>query len=191
MGPFASSTLRALERFAGRPIYPALLAGVAAADYFVPGAPSNAILAAAVQPRPERWKTLGVAFALGGALGALLLGAFLGTFGDPVVAWVRRSEASGLWARIEGSVDEYGLLALAALSVVALPVRIAVAVLALAGTSPVVLGGVVLAGRLVAYPGVAWIAGRGPRILARRWRGGSAASRPSSVLESDTGHAGP
>jgi multidrug transporter EmrE-like cation transporter len=169
---------RALERFAGRPVYPALLAGVAAADYFVPGAPSNAILVAAVQPRPDRWKTLGIAFAAGGAFGALLLATLLERLGPPIVAWVQRSEAADLWARIAGAVDAYGLLVLATLAATALPVRIAVAVLALGGTAPWLLGGIVLLGRLVAYPAVAWMAGPGTRVLARRWRGGHRAPAP-------------
>ena len=184
MRPSAARAAEALERFAGRPIYPALLASVAAADYFIPGAPTNALLAAAVQPRPDRWKVLGIAFAVGDALGALLLATLLGRFGGPVVEWVHRSEAAGLWMRIEGAVDAYGLLVLAGLAAAALPARIAVAVLALAGTPPWLLGGIVLLGRVGAYPGVAWIAGCGPRVLARRLR---REGRPAGAHQRDYG----
>lgn len=156
-----------LERSAGRPFYPVLVAAVAATDYVIPGSPSNVILVASVLPRPRRWRVLGVAFAVGCAAGAVLLASALAFLGEPAVAWVREGEAGPLWARIEGYVDAWGLLTLAALAVTPLPTRIAVAVLALAGTAPATLGAVVLAGRLVSYPAVAWLAARAPEVLAR------------------------
>lgn len=162
-----SRVFRFLERFADRPFYPALVAAVAATDYVVPGSPSNVILVASVLPRPERWRVLGVAFAVGCAAGAVLLASLLAYLGEPATAWVREGEAGPLWGRIAGYVDAWGLLALAGLAVTPLPTRIAVAVLALAGTAPLLLGAIVLGGRLVSYPAVAWLAARAPGTLAR------------------------
>jgi hypothetical protein len=134
-----------------------------------------------VLPRPSRWRTLGVAFALGCALGAFLLAALMGTIGEPFAAWVSRSEAAELWERIEAFAEAYGLLALATLAISPFPVRIAVAVLALGGAAPLALGGIVLAGRLAVYPTIAWLAARVPSVRARlRPPGrGLLASRPT------------
>lgn len=136
-------------------------------DYLIPGAPTNAVLVTAVLPRPARWRRLGVAFALGDAVGACVLAALIGFVGDPAIAWIRDSEGAALWDRIAGYVDAYGLLVLCALALTPLPTRIATAVLALTGTAPLVIGALVLAGRLVAYPAVAYLAARSPGWLLR------------------------
>lgn len=159
--------LAVLQRVASRRFYPGVVAAIATADYFVPGAPTNALLAASVLPRPDRWRILGIAFAIGCAVGAFLLATLLGVFGEPLVVWVRGSEGAALWHRIETFVNAYGLFALAALAVSPFPVRIAVSVLALTGSAPLLLGGIVLAGRLVIYPIVAWLAARAPHRLMR------------------------
>lgn len=162
-----SRLLLVLERFAGRPLYPGLVAAVAAADYFVPGCPSNLVLAASVLPRPNRWRSIGVAFAVGCALGAFLLASVVASFGEPLLAWVQESSAAGAWQRIEELVHAYGLIAVGVLAFTPLPARIAVAVLALAGAAPLLLGGIVLAGRLVVYPAMAWAVARTPHLLLR------------------------
>ncbi len=167
MPPLVPRLARFAERSADRPAYPVLVGAVAAADYFVPGAPSNAVLVAAVLPRPARWRALGLAFAVGDAIGATLLATIVVLVGDPVAAWIGGAEAAPLWTRTAGYVEAYGLFALAALAVTPLPARIATAVLALAGTPPLLIGAVVLAGRLVAYPAVAFVAARAPSSLMR------------------------
>lgn len=167
MRSLASRLVRFAERSAYRPVYPALVGAVAAVDYLVPGAPTNAVLVAAVLPRPARWRRLGLAFAVGDAVGAVALASAVAFVGDPVVAWIQGGEAAELWGRIAGYVEAYGLWVLAALAVTPLPARIATAVLALAGTSPLVIGLVVLAGRLVSYPAVAYVAARAPGVLIR------------------------
>lgn len=159
-----------IERSAAHPAYPVLLGSVAALDYVVPGAPTNALLVASVQPRPERWRGLGVAFAVGDAIGAAVLASAVALVGDSVTAWVQGGEAADLWARIAASVDAYGLAVLAALAALALPARIATCVLALGGAAPLLVGGVVLAGRLVSYPALAFLAARAPAVLRRLWR---------------------
>ena len=140
---------------------------IAALDYLVPGAPTNAFLVASVLPRPSQWRRLGVAFAIGDALGALLLASAIAVVGGPVIAWIQGSEAADLWIRIAGYVDAYGLLTLAALAVSPFPARISTAILALAGTPLALIGGTVLLGRLVAYPTLAVLAARVPSLLLR------------------------
>ena len=159
--------VRFTERSADRPGYPVLVAAVAAADYLVPGAPSNAMLVASVLPRPGRWRRLGVAFAVGDAVGAVALAGAVSLVGEPAIAWIQDGEAADLWGRIAGYVAAYGLWVLAALAVTPLPARIATAALALTGTAPLVIGAVVLAGRLVSYPAVAYLAARAPAALLR------------------------
>jgi hypothetical protein len=159
--------VRLAEQSADRPLYPVLVATVAAVDYLIPGAPTNAVLVASVLPRPARWRRLGVAFAIGDAVGAVALAGAVALVGDPVVVWIQNGEAAVLWGRIAGYVSAYGLLVLAALAITPLPARIATAVLALAGTAPLVIGLVVLAGRLVSYPAVAYLAARAPKLLFR------------------------
>ena len=185
MPSLSARLVRFAERSADRPGYPALVGAVAAVDYLVPGAPTNAVLVAAVLPRPARWRRLGVAFAVGDAVGAVVLAMAVALVGDPVVAWLQGGEGAALWDRVAGGVDAYGLWVLGALAVTPLPARIATAVLALAGTAPPVIGLVVLAGRLVSYPAVAYVAARAPGwllrvpFLARRFgRGGRRSPSP-------------
>ena len=159
--------VRLAERSADRPGYAALVGAVAAVDYLIPGAPTNAVLVAAVQPRPARWRRLGVAFAVGDAVGAIALASAVALVGDPVVEWAQSGAAAELWGRIAGYVDAYGLAVLGGLALSPLPARIATVVLALAGTAPPLIGAVVLAGRLVSYPAVAYLAARAPRWLLR------------------------
>lgn len=182
MRSVASRLARFAERSADRPAYPALVGTVAAVDYLVPGAPTNAVLVAAVLPRPARWRRLGVAFAVGDAVGAVALAGVVALVGDPVAAWIQEGEGAALWDRVAGYVAAYGLLVLGALAVTPLPARIATAALALAGTAPLAIGLVVLAGRLVSYPAVAYVAARAPAWLATfkplaRWL------RPRSPLD--------
>lgn len=178
--------VRFAERFADRPGYPVIVGAVATADYLVPGAPSNATLVAAVLPRPARWRRLGVAFAVGDAVGAVILAVAVALVGQPVVAWIQEGEAASLWDRIAEYVAAYGLLVLGALAVTPLPARIATAVLALAGTAPLVIGLVVLAGRLVSYPAVAYVAAQAPARLMKfkplvRWLRPRPSTEPPSI----------
>lgn len=162
-------------RLADRPYYPGLVALVAASDYFIPGAPSNAIFISSILPRTAQWRTLSVYFAVGCAGGAFLLATLMGLYGEAFVNWVTHSEAAELWARIDALISRFGLFTLAALAVVSAPVRIAVAILALAGYAPLVIAAVVLSGRLVAYPTLAWLVSRFPVLIEkllifRPWR---------------------
>ena len=184
MPSFSARLVRFAERSADRPGYPALVGAIAAVDYLVPGAPTNAVLVAAVLPRPARWRRLGIAFAVGDAVGAVALAGAVALVGDPVVVWIQGGEAAALWDRIAGYVDAYGLLVLAGLALTPLPARIATAALALAGTAPPLIGLVVLVGRLVSYPAVAYTAARAPEWFLRfpplaRWFGSHSDSSPT------------
>lgn len=154
-------------RLAHRPWYPGLLALVAASDYFVPGAPTNAIFIGSVLPRTDRWRSLSLFFALGCAFGTFLLATLMALTGDAFTAWVAQSEAADVWQRIDHLIARYGLFTLAALALISAPVRIAVAILAMTGYAPWVLAAIVLAGRLVAYPTLAWLVARGPKWIGQ------------------------
>jgi len=156
-----------LRRFADRRSYPVLVGAVAASDYFVPGAPTNALLVAAVLPRPERWRALAVAFAVGCATGALLLSTLVGAFGEPVLTWLETGDVPAPWQPLWSFIDTYGLVALATLAVSPAPVRMAVSLLALTGTSPLILAGIVLSGRLVFYGVLARLTAKAPQLLSR------------------------
>lgn len=158
---------RHIAGFADRPFYPSLVAMVGAADYFVPGAPTNAIFISSILPKTAQWLKLSIYFSVGCAFGAFLLGTLMGFYGDAFADWVVQSEAAGLWQRIEALISRYGLLVLSVLSLIAAPVRIAIAILALAGYMPLVLAAIVLAGRLVAYPALAWLVSRAPAMVGR------------------------
>lgn len=154
-------------RFADRPYYPGMVFLVAASDYFIPGSPSNAIFISSILPRPGQWLKLSLYFAFGCALGAYLLALLMGLYGETFVAWVVQTEAAELWQRIDELIALYGFFILAALAVASAPVRIAVAILALAGHAPVVLAVIVLAGRLVAYPTLGWLVSRFPGFVRK------------------------
>ncbi|HET8903568.1 MAG TPA: hypothetical protein VFN16_06195 [Saccharospirillum sp.] len=152
---------------ADRPYYPGIVALVAASDYFIPGSPTNAIFISSILPRPAQWLKLSLYFSFGCASGAFVLATLMGIYGEAFVAWVVQSEAGDLWQRFDEMIARYGVLVLAALAVSSAPVRTVVAILALAGTLPIVIAGIVLAGRLVAYPGLAWLVSRCPGFVVR------------------------
>lgn len=156
-----------VTRFANRPFYPGIVALIGAADYFVPGAPSNAIFISSILPKTAQWLKLSIYFSLGCASGAFLLATLMGLYGDAFVTWVVHSEAGNLWLRIDELIDRFGLLVLALLAISSAPVRIAVAILALSGYMPALIAVIVLAGRLVAYPALAWLVSRAPLLVVK------------------------
>ncbi|RMH50101.1 MAG: hypothetical protein D6685_18410 [Bacteroidetes bacterium] len=126
-----------------------------------------------------------MAFAVGDALGAVILAAAVSLVGEPVVAWIQEGETAALWERIAAYIDALGLLVLGGLAVTPLPARIATAVLALTGTTPLLIGLVVLGGRLFSYPAVAYVAAHAPARLMRfrllaRWLRPRVSSTPPS-----------
>jgi hypothetical protein len=104
MSSLLSSIIRWTQRFADHPIYPFIAGLIAALDYLVPGAPTNAFLVASVLPRRSQWGRLGVAFAIGDAIGALVLASAIVIAGGPVVAWIQGGEAADLWGQIASSM---------------------------------------------------------------------------------------
>ncbi|WP_275287350.1 hypothetical protein [Halomonas elongata] len=172
MPKIASQVKSRCLRFADRPYYPAIVSAVGAVDYFLPGAPTNAIFVASLVPRPRQWRRLSVLFALGCAAGAFGLAALIGWYESTFTAWVLRTEAAELWARFDVLVTRYGLGVLAILAVTPAPVRLVVAILAASGYGALSIAMIVLAGRLVAYPGLAWLMVTTPRLVVRApWLG--------------------
>lgn len=167
MSNFATRLRNLTVRFADRPYYPGIVALVAASDYFVPGSPSNAIFIGSILPRTSQWRRLSLFFAVGCAAGAFLLATLIGSHGEAFVGWVTQSEAADPWQRLEALIAVYGLVALAALAATSAPVRIAVAILALSGHTPLAIGAIVLAGRLVAYPTLAWLVASSPALISK------------------------
>ncbi|MGM0701919.1 MAG: hypothetical protein ACQEUG_05865 [Pseudomonadota bacterium] len=167
MPKIATRLKRRLLRFADRPYYPAIVSVVGAVDYFLPGAPTNALFIASLAPRPHRWRRLSIHFALGCATGAFGLATLLGWYEATFTTWVMRTEAADLWDRFDALIARYGLGVLAILAVTPAPVRLVVAILALSGYGPLPIASIVMGGRLMAYPALAWLVVTSPRLALK------------------------
>jgi membrane protein YqaA with SNARE-associated domain len=159
-----------LQRFAARPWYLPMIAGLAALDLFVGFIPSDGIVISSAMLKPRRWLRTGLWMACGSASGALLLGALAERFGEPVVRTLLPGVVgSAAWVQGGEFLRAYGALALALMSFGPLPQQPAVAICGLAHMPLVAIFLAVLAGRTAKYLLFAWTGAHGSRLL-KGWR---------------------
>ncbi|MGL5928740.1 MAG: hypothetical protein ACRCY8_07380 [Dermatophilaceae bacterium] len=138
--------------------------GFPLADYAAPVLPNQLLLMALSALRPERWRTLAAVFVGAAVVGAVLVASVVQVVGHSVVdALPSLQGVDGVVRRVE----QDGLWVLLALSLLPWPPRLAVVACALAGISPLAIGGVLLVGRSVPVVATAAVVARMPGALRR------------------------
>ncbi|MGL5817696.1 MAG: hypothetical protein ACRCYR_09055 [Phycicoccus sp.] len=134
------------------------------ADYAAPVLPNQMLLVALSALRPERWRALAAVFVGAAVVGAVLVASAVQLVGPTVV------DALPSLQGVDGAVrwvEQDGLWVLLVLSLLPWPPRLAVVACALAGVSPLAIGGVLLVGRSVPVVATAAVCARMPGALRR------------------------
>jgi membrane protein YqaA with SNARE-associated domain len=158
-----------VARRSDRPWFLPFVSLFPASDYLLPFLPNQMLLAVLALLRPERWKRLALVFALATAAGAMITAFAVQAFGPSLLDSLfggapGPSAGAAAWL---GAIERYGLAALIVAAMLPWPPRIVVLLCALAGLPPLQIGAAVAVGRLVPAFGIAWIAARSPRLVAR------------------------
>lgn len=163
--------IRRLEKFAHKPWYIPLVAGLATLDMFIFVVPTDTLLVATVALRPRLWVRIAFWFTLASSLGALALAALAHEWG-PVLTTKALSwgVSENFWRELEVFIDSWGGLALLFQAFGPFPLQPAVLVAAAANISLPTLLLAVWIGRGMKYLGFAWLATFAPHLL-KRWFG--------------------
>lgn len=155
-------------RFVNRPWYPAMIAFLAALDFFIVVVPTDLFLISAVFGRPRRWLPISLTIALGSTLGAVILAYVLDYDQELIHRAFPSVFASSQWAYAERLIEEYGIYAIFFAAVGPLPIQPFVLVGALsAHLSLEGLAISVAAGRVIKFSLFGWIASHAPRLLEK------------------------
>lgn len=172
-GPRASRWTGWVRRHSGRRWSVPCAAGITTLDAVLPLVPTQSLLIALACLHPRRWLRTGLWFALGGVLGGIVLAGAVGVLGVDHFAAARAGDGAGSdgWHAVATTwIRAWGPWALALLALLPLPVRTAIIVCAVGGVPLPAIALALAAGRVVAFPGLAWLVTRRPAWLARLTR---------------------
>jgi hypothetical protein len=141
--------------------HPMRLAGVAAADTFVPAMPSKTLLIGSTAVAPDRWLRFGLWAGFGNGLGGTLLAGAL-SLGVAAFGGSLEVAPGGFFSGVQEFVRQYGVWALFLLASVPWAHRTLVILSFLAGLSVVDIGVAMLCGRPIAFAALALAASRLP-----------------------------
>ena len=158
----------ALLRHGSQPRTMFFLATLSVFDGFVPMFPAEAFVLALGILQPQRGKVIVLLFALASGLSALILALLLGTL-SLSAEWLGLQVLGAQWDQASDTVRTWGPASLVFLSVFPDSPRSSIAVLALSGVNPEVIGLMVLTGKLVLYAGLIGLMHYLPSRLVR-WR---------------------
>ena len=158
----------ALLRHGSQPRTMFFLATLSVFDGFVPMFPAEAFVVALGILQPQRGKVIVLLFALASGLSALTLALLLGTL-SLSAEWLGLQVLGAQWDQASDTVRTWGPASLVFLSVFPDSPRSSIAVLALSGVAPEVIGLMVLTGKLVLYAGLLGLMHYLPSRLVR-WR---------------------
>lgn len=148
--------------------YAPLAGAIAFALTLTASVPYTAVLVAALWLTPQRWKSLVLASALGGALGALVLVSGFQHLGwAPLHAAFPELAASPAWQRVVRAVNDYGVAALGVVAAAPMPQTPALAIAAGARLDPVAVFVALFAGKVVKYSAVSWLVSIGSPLVDR------------------------
>jgi hypothetical protein len=137
-------------------------------DGFIPVFPAEAFVVALGILQPQRGKVIVLLFALASGLSALILALLMGTLSSSA-EWLGLQVLGAQWDQASDTVRTWGPASMVFLSVFPDSPRSSIAVLALSGVAPEVIGLMVLTGKLVLYAALLGLMHYLPSRLVR-WR---------------------
>ena len=158
----------ALLRHGTQPRTMFFLATLSVFDGFIPMFPAEAFVVALGILQPQRGKVIVLLFALASGLSALILALLMGTLSSSA-EWLGLQVLGAQWDQASDTVRTWGPASMVFLSVFPDSPRSSIAVLALSGVAPEVIGLMVLTGKLVLYAGLLGLMHYLPSRLVR-WR---------------------
>ena len=158
----------ALLRHGTQPRTMFFLATLSVFDGFIPMFPAEAFVVALGILQPQRGKVIVLLFALASGLSALILALLMGTLSSSV-EWLGLQVLGAQWDQASDTVRTWGPASMVFLSVFPDSPRSSIAVLALSGVAPEVIGLMVLTGKLVLYAALLGLMHYLPSRLVR-WR---------------------
>jgi len=158
----------ALLRHGTQPRTMFFLATLSVFDGFIPVFPAEAFVVALGILQPQRGKVIVLLFALASGLSALILALLMGTLSSSA-EWLGLQVLGAQWDQASDTVRTWGPASMVFLSVFPDSPRSSIAVLALSGVAPEVIGLMVLTGKLVLYAGLLGLMHYLPSRLVR-WR---------------------
>ena len=158
----------ALLRHGTQPRTMFFLATLSVFDGFIPVFPAEAFVVALGILQPQRGKVIVLLFALASGLSALILALLLGTLSSSA-EWLGLQVLGAQWDQASDTVRTWGPASMVFLSVFPDSPRSSIAVLALSGVAPEVIGLMVLTGKLVLYAALLGLMHYLPSRLVR-WR---------------------
>ena len=158
----------ALLRHGTQPRTMFFLATLSVFDGFIPMFPAEAFVVALGILQPQRGKVIVLLFALASGLSALILALLMGTLSSSA-EWLGLQVLGAQWDQASDTVRTWGPASMVFLSVFPDSPRSSIAVLALSGVDPEVIGLMVLTGKLVLYAALLGLMHYLPSRLVR-WR---------------------
>ena len=137
-------------------------------DGFIPVFPAEVFVVALGILQPQRGKVIVLLFALASGLSALILALLMGTLSSSA-EWLGLQVLGAQWDQASDTVRTWGPASMVFLSVFPDSPRSSIAVLALSGVAPEVIGLMVLTGKLVLYAALLGLMHYLPSRLVR-WR---------------------
>ena len=165
----ARRMMRGARRYSARPWFTPLAGLATALDSFAPLMPTQTLLVTLGALHPRRWLATGLWFALGGAAGAASMALVVETWiPEAVERFMAGRESGSWWHTVRERVEAHGAWALFLLTLGPWPMRTGVVLCALAGVAWFEIALALGAGRSVAFPALAWAAGRSPALFRTR-----------------------
>jgi len=158
----------ALLRHGTQPRTMFFLATLSVFDGFIPMFPAEAFVVTLGILQPQRGKVIVLLFALASGLSALILALLMGTLSSSA-EWLGLQVLGAQWDQASDTVRTWGPASMVFLSVFPDSPRSSIAVLALSGVAPEVIGLMVLTGKLVLYAALLGLMHYLPSRLVR-WR---------------------
>ncbi|MGF1911358.1 hypothetical protein L4C38_18195 [Vibrio kasasachensis] len=146
-----------------------VLAGVSIGDFFVPALPTQTSVMLLAWYQPKKALIIALMFAFAAAAGASILVFISVLFESYIQSAIPAEESSHYqnWQKLTGYVNQYGLYALAAMSLLPTPPRTMVILSLLSGISAYLVVASVFLGKLLWFGGVVFIISRSPKWLVK------------------------
>ncbi len=159
-----------VQHYSDRPWYPAFVGFLSAIDNWILIVPTDGLVISGVMLAPKRWKQFAWQVPLLSTIGGIAFAAFVGEQGLPYLQshWPELT-TTVYWTWTEDFFAKHGLVVVFLVATTPLAQQPALILAALAQTPYWYLFLVVLAGRMIKYILLSWIAARAPSVLSKLW----------------------